>query len=78
MNNIFKVLNSDSVQDAVSDVIDILVIERLKEDYILCLDTEDKDVATAILTVLRYFMVYDDFKDFLAEVRDAGYNVERK
>lgn len=73
MNSIFKMLEQDAVRDAWNNVMEALVVERLKEDYLLCLDWADMDTANAILVVLRYFMVYDDFKQFLNEVKDAGY-----
>ena len=73
MNSIFKLLEQDSVREAWNDVMEVLVVERLKEDYLVCLDWADMDTANAILVVLRYFMVYDDFKQFLNEVKDAGY-----
>jgi hypothetical protein len=78
MNSIFKLLDQPSVKEAWSDVMEALVVERLKEDYLLCLDFNDMETATALLTVLRYFMVYGDFKDFLNEVKDAGYTVTRE
>lgn len=73
MNSIFKMLESDSVREAWNDVMSALVVEQLKENYLLCLDWADTENATAILTVLRYFMVYSEFSEFLKEVRDAGY-----
>ena len=73
MNSIFKLLEQDSVREVWNDVMEVLVVERLKEDYLVCLDWADMDTANAILVVLRYFMVYDDFKQFLNEVKDAGY-----
>ena len=73
MNSIFKILESDAVREAWNEVMDALVIEQLKENYIRCLDWADIETASAILVVLRYFMVYEDFKEFLDEVRDAGY-----
>ena len=73
MNSIFKVLGQPSVREAWNDVMEALVVERLKEDYLMCLDWADIETASAILVVLRYFMVYDDFKQFLNEVKDAGY-----
>lgn len=72
MNSIFKLLEQDSVREAWNDVMELLVVEKLKEDYILCLDFNDTETASAILTVLRYFMVYEDFKHFVDEVKDAG------
>ncbi len=71
--NILKMLESDEVRGAWNDVMDALVVEQLKESYLLCLDWADTENATAILTVLRYFVVYEDFSDFLKEVQDAGY-----
>ena len=78
MNSIFKMLERDSVREAWNDVMEALVVERLKEDYLLCLDWDDVETSSAILTVLRYFMVYEDFKQFLDEVRNAGYVVARE
>ena len=78
MNSIFKLLEQDSVREAWNDVMEALVVERLKEDYLLCLDWDDVETSSAILTVLRYFMVYEDFKQFLDEVRSAGYVVTRE
>ena len=75
MNSIFKMLEQDAVRDAWNNVMEALVVERLKEDYLLCLDWADMETANAILAVLRYFMVYDDFKQFLNEAKDAGYIV---
>ena len=78
MNSIFKMLEQDSVRDAWNDVMEALVVERLKEDYLLCLDWADMETANAILVVLRYFMIYDDFKHFLNEAKDAGYAPSRE
>jgi len=78
MNSIFKMLERDSVREAWNDVMDALVVEQLKESYLLCLDWEDIENASAILTVLRYFMTYTDFKSFVDEVKDAGYVVTRE
>ena len=78
MNSIFKMLERDSVREAWNDVMEALVVEKLKEDYLLCLDWEDIENASAILTVLRYFMTYTDFKYFVDEVKDAGYTVTRE
>lgn len=78
MNSIFKILEQDSVREAWNDVMEALVVERLKEDYLTCLDFDDKETSSAILTVLRYFMVYSEFKHFLDEVRNAGYTVTRE
>ena len=78
MNSFFKLLEKDSVKEAMYDVVEVLVVERLKEHYIMCLDFDDTDNAGEILTVLRYFMVYEDFKAFLEEVKDAGYTVARE
>ena len=74
MNSIFKLLEQDSVRDAWNDIMEALVVERLKEDYLMCLDLADIETASAILVVLRYFMVYEDFKYFLNEAKDAGYS----
>jgi hypothetical protein len=73
MNSMFKLLDNESVQDAWNDIVDVAVVERLKDSYVMCLDWEDMETANAILVVLRYFMVYEDFTEFLNEVRDAGY-----
>ena len=75
MNNMFKLLENESVQDAWNDIVDVAVVERLKDSYLMCLDWEDMETANAILVVLRYFMVYEDFSEFLNEVRDAGYTL---
>ena len=75
MNSIFKMLEQDAVRDAWNNVMEALVVERLKEDYLLCLDWADIETAKAILVVLRYFMVYEDFKLFIDEAKDAGYTV---
>ena len=73
MNSIFKLLEQQSVRDAWNDVMEALVVEQLKENYLLCIDWADMETANAILVVLRYFMVYEDFKQFLNEAKDAGY-----
>lgn len=78
MNSIFKMLEQPSVKEAWYDVMEALVVERLKEDYLLCIDLADMETANAILVVLRYFMVYDDFKQFLNEAKDAGYTTTRE
>lgn len=78
MNSFYKILESNSVKQAVNDVMETLVVEKLKEDYILCLDWDDIETAGAILTVLRYFMTYSEFKLFVDEVKDAGYTVARE
>ena len=78
MNSIFKMLEQPSVKEAWNDVMEALVVERLKEDYLLCIDWADMETANAILVVLRYFMVYEDFKQFLNEAKDAGYTTTRK
>ena len=77
MNNMFKLLDNESVQDAWNEIVDVAVVERLKDSYVMCLDWLDMETANAILVVLRYFMVYEDFKEFLDEVRDAGYDTGR-
>ena len=77
MNNMFKLLENESIQDAWNDIVDVAVVERLKDSYVMCLDWVDMETANAILVVLRYFMVYEDFKEFLDEVRDAGYDTGR-
>lgn len=73
MNNIFKLLENPNLKELAYDVIDILVVDRLKEHYMLCLDYEDIDTAKGILTVIRYFTTYGEFTEFMSEVRDAGY-----
>ena len=78
MNSIFKLLDQPSVKEAWNDVMELLVVERLKEHYVMCLDFNDIETATAILAVLRYFTVYEDFIEFLNEVKDAGYTVTRE
>jgi len=78
MNSMFKLLENDNVREAWNDIMEALIVEKLKEDYLLCLDWDDIETAAAILVVLRYFMVYSDFKEFLQEARDAGYDVEGK
>ena len=78
MNSLFKLLEQDSVKEAWNDVMEKLVVEKLKEDYLLCLDWDDIENATAIFTVIRYFTNYTEFKDFLDEVKDAGYTVARE
>ena len=78
MNSMFKLLDNDNVREAWNDIMEALIVEKLKEDYLLCLDWNDIETASAILVVLRYFMVYSDFKEFLQEARDAGYDVEGK
>ena len=72
MNSIFKLLEQPTVRDAWNDIMEVLVVERLKEDYIICMDFKDLQTATAIRCVLRYVRVYDDFKEFLNELKDAG------
>jgi hypothetical protein len=78
MNSIFKLLDQPSVKEAWNDVMEALVVERLKENYVMCLDFNDIETATALLTVLRYFTVYEDFIEFINEVKDAGYNITRE
>ncbi len=78
MNSMFKLLENDSIREVWNDIAAALVVEKLKEDYVQCLDWSDLETANAILVVLRYFMVYSDFKEFLDEVRDAGYDVKRE
>lgn len=73
MNSIFKILEQPLVREAWNDIMDALVVERLKEDYLLCIDWDDLESANAILVVLRYFLTYPDFKKFLDEVKDACY-----
>lgn len=78
MNSIFKILEQTSVRDAWNDVMEALVVERLKEDYLMCLDWDDQETASALLTVLRYFMVYTEFTEFIEEAKDAGYQYKGK
>lgn len=78
MMNIFKMLENDNVRDAWNNVMGALVVERLKEDYLLCLDWDDIETAGAILTVIRYFTAYPEFTEFINEVKDAGYTVTRE
>lgn len=73
MNSIFKLLEQQSVRDAWNDVMEALVVERLKENYLMCLDWDDQETASSLLTVLRYFMVYSEFTAFIEEAKDAGY-----
>ena len=72
MNSMFKMLENDAVREAWNEVMEALVVEKLKEDYLLCLDWDDIETAEATLVVLRYFMPYNQFRSFLEEVRDAG------
>lgn len=78
MNSIFKLLEQDHVREAWNSVMETLVVEKLKEDYLLCLDWDDLETASGILVVLRYFMVYADFKEFVDEVKEAGYALDSK
>ena len=78
MNSIFKLLEQDNVREAWNSVMETLVVEKLKEDYLLCLDWDDIETASGILVVLRYFMVYEDFKEFIDEVKEAGYVLDYK
>jgi len=78
MNNLFKILEQDSVKEAWNDVMEMLVVEKLKEDYLQCLDWDDIETAGAILTVIRYFSTYTEFTEFVNEVKDAGYTVARE
>ena len=78
MNSIFKLLEQDHVREAWNSVMETLVVEKLKEDYLLCLDWDDIETASGILVVLRYFMVYEDFKEFVDEVKEAGYVLDSK
>jgi hypothetical protein len=78
MNSIFKLLDQDSVREAWNDVMEKLIVEKLKEDYLMCLDWDDIENASAILTVIRYFTTYTEFKEFIEEVKDAGYIVARE
>jgi len=72
MNSMFKMLENGEVREAWNEVMEALVVEKLKEDYLLCLDWNDIETAEAILVVLRYFLPYSEFRSFLDEVRDAG------
>lgn len=78
MNSIFKLLENPNLKELAYDVIDILVVERLKEHFIMCLDFDDLETAKDILGVLRYFTTYEEFNDFLKEARDAGYTDQGK
>lgn len=78
MNSIFKLLENPNLKELAYDVIDILVVERLQEHYIMCLDFDDLDTAKDILAVLRYFSTYEEFCDFLEETRNAGYTDKGK
>ncbi len=78
MNNLFKILEQDSVKEAWNDVMEKLVVEKLREEYLLCLDWDDIETAGAILTVIRYFTTYPEFTEFINEVKDAGYTVTRE
>lgn len=73
MNNFKGIFSSDAFREVVYDVMDALVVQQLQETYITCLDWGDLETAEGILVSLRYFMVYNDFKQFLDEVQDAGY-----
>lgn len=78
MNSIFKLLENPNLKELAYDVIDILVVERLQEHYIMCLDFDDFDTAKDILAVLRYFTTYEEFNAFLKETRYAGYTDQGK
>lgn len=78
MNSIFKILENPNLKELAYDVIDILVVERLQEHYIMSLDSDDFETAKDILAVLRYFSTYGEFNDFLKETRDAGYTDQGK
>lgn len=78
MNSMFKALEHPEVKEAWSEVMDVFVVEYLKEHYIMCLSFDDIETASAILPVLRYFSTYDEFKEFLKECADAGYADPRK
>ena len=78
MNSIFKLLEQDNVREAWNNVMEALVVEKLKEDYLLCLDWDDIETAGAILTVIRYFTTYPEFIEFINEVKDEGYTVVRE
>lgn len=64
--------------EAAYDLIELLVLEHLQEHYLMCLDWDDIEQAADILSTIRYFSTYDEFTQFLNEVRDAGYSIERK
>ena len=57
MNSMFKMLENDAVREAWNEVMEALVVEKLKEDYLLCLDWNDIETAEAILVVLRYSLL---------------------
>ena len=78
MNSIFKILENPNLKELAYDVIDILVVERLQEHYIMCLDFDDFETAKDILAVLRYFSTYEEFCNFLEETRNAGYTDQGK
>lgn len=78
MNSLFKLLENPNLKELAYDVMDILVVERLQEHYIMCLDFQDIETAKNILAVLRYFTTYEEFNEFLKEVRDAGYTDQGK
>lgn len=61
---------SDS--DVDDDDIEVQTINRLKEEYICLLEFDEIQKATSVLSALRYFLEYNDFIDFLNEVKDAG------
>lgn len=78
MNSMFKALENPNFQAACYEVMEVFVVEYLKDHYIMCLSFDDIETASAILPVLRYFSTYDDFKEFLKECADAGYVDPRK
>lgn len=78
MNSLFKILENPNLKELAYDVMDILVVERLQEHYIMCLDFQDIETAKNILAVLRYFTTYEEFNEFLKETRDAGYTDQGK
>lgn len=78
MNSIFKLLENPELKELAYDVMDILVVERLQEHYVMCLDFQDIETAKSILAVLRYFTTYEEFTEFLKEVKDAGYTDQGK
>jgi len=78
MNSIFKLLENPNLKELAYDVMDILVVERLQEHYVMCLDFQDIETAKSILAVLRYFTTYEEFTEFLKEVKDAGYTDQGK
>ena len=56
MNSIFKILENPNLKELAYDVIDILVVERLQEHYIMCLDFDDFETAKDLKKSLFYQM----------------------